>query len=87
MQRSMLSPTPTGRNKVISILQWNIHGVTSKAASLMQYVHTHDTAVIVLQETLSSDASNMRLGKYQLFKKKHINKEDHEVSLRWLGEI
>ena len=52
----------------LTLLQWNIHGLVSKASSLLHYIHTHNTAVIVLQETLVTDASVMRLGRqYQVF--------------------
>ena len=55
----------------LTILQWNIHGLVSKATNLLQYIHTHNTAVVVLQETLVTDASTMRLGRYQLFQQPH----------------
>lgn len=52
----------------LTILQWNIHGLVSKAVSLLQYINTHDTPIILLQETLVGDASTLRLGRqYQLF--------------------
>lgn len=39
----------------------------SKAATLVQYINRNNTAVVVLQETLLSDATILRFGHYQLF--------------------
>ena len=40
----------------------------SKATNLLQYMNTHNTAVVLLQESLVTDATTMMLGRgYQVF--------------------
>ena len=44
----------------------------SKATNLLQYMNTHNTAVVLLQKSLVTDASTMRLGRgYQVFYQPH----------------
>lgn len=43
--------TGTITARLSTLLRWNIHSLVSKSASLLQYIHIHDAAVILLRPT------------------------------------